>query len=463
MSQVTPPPGLVGEAAQYIYSAAPRPVPEIALVAAIGLIAGIVGRSYNISGTGLNQYALLLANTGTGKEAMNRGISRIIGALTDPTPGNPHFVPMAGTFVGPADMASGQGLLKALARRNPPCFVSLIGEFGLRFKQMADDRASTSDTSLLRAMLDLYNKSGHGEFIGETVYSDKQNNTAAIFAPAVTLIGESTPETFFNNLNEQMITNGLLPRFTIVEYTGPRPARNRDAEAARPDRGMMERLAKLTTHCLAANSVNQVINVGMRSDAETFLDELDAHADAQINGASDGITKELWNRAHIKAVKLAALIAVGCDHEQPVVNLDMAEWATAQINRDIHRLVSRFANGDVGEVAGNEGKQEQAVLRCIREYIFGEYQRFASYGVTEQMHKQGAFTQTYISQRVRNLAAFKDRIGETKAIERTLHNLALGAVIQQLPTEQTIGLFGTRARIYMVADLNLFQTMIRSP
>ncbi len=52
MSEVTPPPGLVGEVAQFIYKAAPRPVPEIALVGAIGLIAGIVGRCFNISRTG---------------------------------------------------------------------------------------------------------------------------------------------------------------------------------------------------------------------------------------------------------------------------------------------------------------------------------------------------------------------------------------------------------------------------
>ena len=55
------PPGLVGEIAQFIYAQAPRPVAEIALAGALGLMAGIVGRAYNISGTGLNQYVLLLA------------------------------------------------------------------------------------------------------------------------------------------------------------------------------------------------------------------------------------------------------------------------------------------------------------------------------------------------------------------------------------------------------------------
>lgn len=71
------PPGLVGEIAQFIYAQAPRPVPEIALAGALGMVAGIAGRAYNVSGTGLNQYTLLLAPTGTGKEAIASGIDKL--------------------------------------------------------------------------------------------------------------------------------------------------------------------------------------------------------------------------------------------------------------------------------------------------------------------------------------------------------------------------------------------------
>lgn len=50
------PPGLVGMIAQFIHDQAPRPVMDIALVGALGLMAGICGRAYNVSGTGLNGY-----------------------------------------------------------------------------------------------------------------------------------------------------------------------------------------------------------------------------------------------------------------------------------------------------------------------------------------------------------------------------------------------------------------------
>jgi len=68
------PPGLVGDLACYFYQTAIRPVPEVAVAAAIAFMGGICGRSFNISDTGLNQYIVLLAKTGSGKEGAASGI-----------------------------------------------------------------------------------------------------------------------------------------------------------------------------------------------------------------------------------------------------------------------------------------------------------------------------------------------------------------------------------------------------
>ena len=87
------PPGLVGDLARYYYSTAIRPVPEIALAAAIATLAGICGRSYNISDTGLNQYIVLLAKTGRGKEGALGGITKLMAAVRP-------MVPVADQFMG---------------------------------------------------------------------------------------------------------------------------------------------------------------------------------------------------------------------------------------------------------------------------------------------------------------------------------------------------------------------------
>lgn len=448
-TEIREPPGLLGEVANFILAAAPRPVHEIAIAGAIGFLAGIAGRAYNVSGTGLNHYVLALADTGTGKEAIKSGIDRIIAALTDVSTGV--TVPIAANIVGPSDMASGQGLLRALSKRSPPCFVSIIGEFGLRFKQMADERAHSADTALLRALLDLYHKSGHGSIVGETVYSEREKNTGVIAAPALSLIGESTPATFYRYLNEGMIANGLLPRFNVIEYKGKRPRRNRNAATVRPSPAMLERLAMLIAHCQLAASRNQSTIVAIMPDAEACLDELDEYADDQINGSDRSINRELWNRAHLKALKLAALIAVGCNHEAPIISLEMATWAREQVDRDIRRLLDRFESGDVGDASGSDAKQHEAVFRCIYEFVTAPFDQIPpSYGVTAQMHEARVIPKSYLARRVLSMPAFKP--GGTVALDRALKHFVETDEIRELPKAQTIAKYNSAARSFATVN-----------
>ena len=155
------PPGLLGEVAQFIYAAAPRPVPEIAIAAAIGLMAGICGRAYNVSSTGLNQYVLLLARTGRGKESIQSGISKLIAHVRQQ-------VPSIEECIGPDEIASGPALYKYLNKN--PGFVSVLSEFGLRLASMSDGHGNGANVSLRRMILQLYAKSGFNDVAHPSVY-----------------------------------------------------------------------------------------------------------------------------------------------------------------------------------------------------------------------------------------------------------------------------------------------------
>lgn len=434
--EIEPPPGLLGDIARFIYSAAPRPVPDIAMAGAIGFLAGVVGRAYNVSGTGLNQYVLLLAPTGTGKEAIASGISRLVKSLTGMSlPGFPPFAAFD-TFRGPSDMASGQGLLKALSRRNPPSVYCIVGEFGLKFKQMADERAQQHDTSLLRALLDLYNKSGRDDTVGETVYSDKEKNTATIVAPAVSIIGESTPETFYSTLTEGMIANGLLPRFTIIEYNGPRPRRNPAAQYEQPNADLVERLGKLGALSLHENANNSVIQVATEPDAEAFLNEFDIFCDDQINGTGRTVTRELWNRAHIKALKLSGLIAVGVDPYTPRITLEFAKWARQQVERDVRRLLARFESGEFGVISRvtDHDKQTAFVLKKCLDWITKAYDELPKVKppYPRALHDAHIVPLMYLSRTCLCVSAFKNDSNATQALKRAIQNLADEGTLRRL-------------------------------
>lgn len=443
------PPGLVGKLAQFIYAAAPRPVPEIALAGAIGLVAGIVGRSYNVSGTGLNQYVLLLAPTGTGKEAIATGIDRLMNAVI-------RTVPSSVDFIGPGEIASPQALIKYMSK-TANSFVSIVGEFGMQLQQMGSASAAPHLIGLRRMLLDLYNKSGEGKTLKPSIYSDREKNTNTILAPALTLIGESTPEKYYEALHEGMISEGLLPRFTTIEYHGDRVALNEAHAQARPSFDTVEQLATLCAHSLMLNSQHKAINVLMSPEAKNLYDEFNKHCDLNINTSDREIRRHLWNRAHIKAMKLGALVAVGCNPYDPLISLEVAEWSKAIIIADVRNLLERFDTGEIG-IDNDESKQMAALVKLINFYLMNSWQEIAKYSSgSAQLHDAKIFPYSYAHKRGSQIGVFRqDRAGATFAIKRAFKNLVERGDLEEISRATLLKDYRTQALCYAISNPKSF-------
>jgi len=444
------PPGLVGEIAQYIYAQAPRPVPEIALAGALGLVAGIVGRAYNISGTGLNQYVLLLAPTGTGKEAIASGIDKLMAHVI-------RTVPAASDFIGPGEIASSQAIIKYMSR-GPTSFVSLVGEFGIYLQQMASVNAPPHLMGLRRFMLDAYNKSGEGKVLRPSIYSDREKNTTAVLAPSFSLMGESTPEKFYEGLHEGLISEGLLPRFTMIEYHGERPPLNTSHLQAQPSFELIDRLSTLCAHALMLNSQHKAIHVQTDATARELFQQFDAHCDANINTSDREVRRHLWNRAHVKALKLAGIIAVGCNPYDPTITADVASWAINLVVADVRNLLARFDAGEIG-IDNDETKQLAKVISTTKDYVVSPWPEVAKYAGEGAgiLHSNRIVTYSYIQRRLASVAVFKkDRIGSTGAIKRALKTLCERGDLQEVSRATLSKDYGTSAVAYMIAHPTAF-------
>lgn len=441
--KLQPIPGLIGTIRDFIFCAAPHPNSDIALAGSIALMAGIAGRAFNTyTGAGLNQYILLLASTGLGKEAAASGISKLLAAITP-------SVPAAGDFKGPA-LVSSAGLVKWLDKK--PSVVSVIGEFGYKLKAISSPKANPNDELLKATLLDLYGKSGAGNVLDPMAYSDRDKHTAPIHSPALTLLGESVPGIVYEALNESMVLSGLLPRFMVIEAKGPRSPLT-EAPASQPCPQLAQILADLCAHCLALNFSNRVQVVEADADAKVKFREFGQWVTDQINGHQSETLRELWNRAHLKALKLASLCAVGINPHNPVVTVHETMWATNMVVGQVNALAAKFANGEVGEVAGDEVKQQRAIMRAITEYVAGPYTRWESYHGTGEMHRDGVVTLPHVMQRLRGTAAFKhDRIGATKAIERTIKLLLDGDQLREISGVQMQAKYGSKPRAYVISD-----------
>lgn len=449
-STIVNPPGLVGEAADFIYAAAPRPVHEIALVGALGLVAGIAGRSFNVSGTGLNQYLLLLAPTGTGKEAIARGIGKLITAAGQ----EPNRVPSAADYLGPGEIRSDAALLKWLDKH--PCFVSIAGEFGLRLKQMSSPNASGHEIGLKRVMLDLFNKSGAGEILNPMAYSDKEKNTSAINSPSFTMVGESTQSRFYQALDEHMAVEGLLPRFTLFEYDGPRPPLNEHHAWIGPNPELMEKLKRLIVLCTQMQTDGKVMNVEFTPEGKHLFDRFNTFCDSEINGRrGQGLAAEFWSRAHVKAMKLAATVAVGVNPEMPTIDELTGQWATDLIVRDVERMISKFDSGEVGEVSpfqGDEIQQHKDMIKVIRDFLTSKPEVGEKYGMSAAMHAKGVIPASALTRRLVAVASYrKGRISASQAVKNVIQGMLDADELRQLPGSQCNTEFQTTAKLYIVS------------
>jgi hypothetical protein len=445
------PPGFLGELAQFIYAAAPRPVPEIALAGAIGLMAGICGRAYNVSNppTGLNLYTLLLAPTGTGKEAIANGVTALMKPIRQ-------TVPASAEFIGPASIASPQALIKHLANTSPS-FVSILGEFGLTMQQMANPKAPSHLVGLRQILLDLYNKSGANGELRPSIYSDREKNTAAVLSPSLSIIGESTPESFYEGLSERLVADGMLPRFTIVEYRGDRPDRNEDVCAV-PSPELVGKLAELCSYALSRNHPGQTpVTVQLTVEAQIMFDDFDIYADEQIRGSTE-VTRQLWNRAHIKALKLAALAAVGCNPYVPTITPDVALWAIQIEKANVRNLQGRFDAGEVGEQASSEASQQTRLRAVIKDWFLKPWPELQRYKIgTEAMRMGGVIPYSYISKRLTNDAAFKNsNSGATVTLKRTIEELFRCGEISRVSAEQLKAKYGVTMESYAITDVEQF-------
>lgn len=403
------PPGFVGALAQFIYQQAPRPVAEVAIVGALGLMAGVVGRAWHIPGSGLNLYVVLIARSAIGKEAMHSGIAKLITAATAKCP-------VAGNFVDFNDYVSGPALIKACAQNM--CFVNVAGEIGHKFVQMA----TTNDTnarSLRKVLTTLYSKSGPSDVAGGIAYSDQEKNVQSVSGVAFSLIGETTPGTFYESITDTMMRDGFMSRFCVIEYSGDRPAKNA-APVQRPPQALVDHMARLMACSDLAIAGDKFQEVAFSEGAQALLDRFEGECDIAITSTDDESFRQLWNRAHLKALRVAALLAVGDNCFKPVVTPEQAEWAVMLMRHGIAAFDRRIRQGEVGE--GSDGGREQKVMELCREFIAlpaDKLPGWLKHG--KAMQDVGIVPRKYLQQRTQRLAAFERfKLGHTAALNMAI-------------------------------------------
>lgn len=436
------PPGFAGEVAKYIYATSPRPVKEVSIIAILGLLAGVCGKAYTVSDSGLNLYMVLVAQSGVGKEAMHSGVSGIIKKMSS-------SMPSASSFADFSNYASGPALSKAVAANSS--FVNVSGEFGRKLVRMANDANSDPVMQQLRTtMTDLYQKSGASSIVGGIGYSDKDKNVASVSGVAYSLIGESTPGTFYDALTDSMMADGFLSRFTIIEYAGKRPKLNENFKHIPMPIEMNERLVRLFTSAHNINIGSSVpCEVATNDEAKAFLKAFDLRCDDEIDGTQNEGWRQMWNRAHLKVLRLSALLAVADNYAFPTVQIQHATWAHDLVMRDIGIMSSRIESGDVGS---SDSTREHKILSLCKTYLIAPLS--PSYGVSDQMKKDGIIPRKYFQICTQRISSFSShKLGQIVAMDMTIRSLVDGGYLLEVSKAEGVQKYAFHGKCYRVLNL----------
>lgn len=435
------PPGLVGAIAGFIYQSAPRPVKEVAIVAALGLMAGITGKAYNVGQTGLNLYIILIARSAIGKEAMHSGIGHILRSQCG------HVI---APFVNFTDFASGPALTKAMEGFSS--FVNVSGEWGRKLQRMADDRRDGPMQQLRTVMTHLYQKSGAASVMGGLSYSNREQNVNSVNAVAYSMIGETTPGTFYDSLTQTMMEDGFLSRFNIIEYHGERPNENKNQLMQLPE-DISTVLANIASHCVSivGSPNSNAVQVSLSEEARAMLDEFNDECDNKIREAgTDESIRQIWNRAHLKAVRVAGVLASSDNHIQPVMSREHTDWAIKLIRSDADSMLHKVQGGDIGIDDTSRFRKLQAVLA---DWVMGKVPK--SMNVDPRMVGDGIVPRKYLQSRTGQIRCFQNyRLGATLALDHTIKTAIDSGYIMEVNKDKAVEVYGYHGRCFRVLDIS---------
>jgi len=382
-------PGLAGEIAYYIYRNAYKRNPEVAIVAALALLAGICGRSYNWNGAGLNQYFILLAISGQGKEDAERGISKLLSSLVDSTGISPQQLERV---IGPSQLVSAAGLINAL--RDNPCFVSIVPEVGKFLQKLLSKYVRANEALLSGLLLDLYSRSGRGNLLGHSAYSDRSKNGSPFQSPTLSILGISTPQEFYKALDENNIGDGLVSRFTVIECPSGAYIESNHAPRQEPSAALKARLASLMAVAAKHNQIDAVTDVGMTDEVKARFVDIDTKYGKLAHSQRDGP----YMLVHIR-VALITMKTAGVE----------MDWAEVFANNSAQTVIQRFQSGSVGE-PNPYIEQHDQLLRCLKNYVAKEWTApfEKNYGIPKHFKEKRLVTYKYLKMMLHKQPPFRN-------------------------------------------------------
>ena len=332
------PVGLFGDLVRSIYFSQYHRNQAISLIGAIGLVAGICGRAYNTPGTrptGLNLYLTLVADSGTGKDAIGQYYDQIQWLFP---PDNGHIA----KHFGSGNYTGGKSIFGELLSKRS--MVSLSSEAGYNW------RSSGCRDSKIAALLHIYTRSGEWAYSQAKSYSDPSNSTPKMQSPALTLIQESTIEVMDKVMaDSEMQASGFVPRNSLFIVDLPKPNLSENPMLLMTP-GLYEKMLDLLQFAkdfqgVDVNGVEMTPSSSVRkvswenSDVQMSFSDYNKELNTRYNSYRhiDPQRSLMASRVGVKVLRYASISGI-VNNPDPIITQSDWDWAVALCEYEDVRL-----------------------------------------------------------------------------------------------------------------------------
>lgn len=347
-------PGLVGDIVSWLNRTARNPSPTLNLGAALSYVGALAGRRYE-GPTKLrsNVYVVGLAASGFGKEHPRAAIKSLASASGT----------LAKFFGG--NKISSSSALRNRVKQNPS-LVYMIDEFGGFMRKVTSPKSGNHEKEIAEDLLEMTGTAA-SIFMGADY---AQNLAEPIHNPNVCIYGTSTPDAFWKALASGSVADGFLPRFIMLDAGTKRPApRDPLANIDSPPTSLIDAIQDFTVHKFGGklNGITSNGSTSCKAIKATWGDGAKRVFDMLVDrmfktmdvGSKD--LEPIYARVAENSMRLALIVAAGCDYERPIITEGIMQWAAEVAIRSSAMLIDQAEE----RMADNDRQAEYKRVRSI--------------------------------------------------------------------------------------------------
>jgi hypothetical protein len=321
---IAPIPGVLGEFVDWFCDTSPKEVVDkrIAIQSALALGSVILGRRYVTSADNYSAlYFIVVGRSGSGKEHCKTTVEGVLEAaeLDDLIGGSGYTSP---------------GAIFSELKETKACHLTVIDEFG-RYLEATKAQGQSNLEQSMRVLIEIFGRP-HGLHRPPSYsrMSDKQAKGIDRFTvkkPSITLLGMTTPGSFYKALEGAEVENGTLGRFLVVENESPLSKYRRDRSRKGPPERVIEWARKMRqgsvlsdaseTHDIAPEPM--VINIS--DEAYQVFERFEESILRQRDAVRAFGLENLLVRAHEIAMRISLIIS--CSLREPTISAKAAQWS----------------------------------------------------------------------------------------------------------------------------------------